>query len=500
MSYLGVDVGSSSVKMAAYDEGGRLLKVVHADVHPLHPVPGAWETDPEDVWQAARACFRQITADPAVRRDPPRALAISASGRENFPMAADGRALANNRMGADLRGAEFETPPPGAPSPEPWTLACGHPRERMDPVLRFHWWNHYQPELIAQAAAYPDWHGFLTLKLCGRNVSEPSLTARWATWDLETNTWAPARLAEWGLPERLLPEVRLAGQPVDTLLPAVAAELGLPADLLVVTGGHDLNCHGIGAGITDIGTACLISGSYENVLIPTDRYPTGSMLQRGLSVVPHFGAIPRSIYAICPTGNAVMNWVRGTLNLSIEAMNQGLQGRADPSPVMALPYLSGAMLHWEQGRTLRGAVLGLTLATQPTDIAQAFLEVIAYDHVNTFTLLRDEQVAVCRIRATGGGTRSAWWNQLKSDLLGVPLEVSTEPEPATLGAALLAAVGAGHFASVDAAVAAWAGGTAQIYQPDAQRAARHAERLETFRQAVPLLRTAVFARLLNEQR
>jgi xylulokinase len=492
MSFIGIDVGSSSVKMSVYDETGRLIKVVYADIHPLHPVPGAWETDPEDVWQAAKTCFLQLTTADELRRDPPRAAAISASGRENFPMAADGRPLANNRMGADLRGAEFEVPPQGAPVPEAWTLACGHLRERMDPVLRYTWWRTYQPELIDQAAAYPDWHGFLTLHLCGRNVSEPSLTARWATWDLETNEWSQERLAEWQFPERLLPEVRLAGEPIGTVLPDVAAELGLPPDLLIVTGGHDLNCHGIGAGITRLGTACLISGSYENFLIPTDRLPTAAMLLRGLSVVPHFGSIPRAIYAICPTGNAVMNWVRSTVGLSIEALNQQLNERLDPSPVMALPYLSGAMLYWERGRSLRGAVLGMTLATTPVDIAQAFLEAIAYDHANTLSLLSEESIEIQQIRATGGGTRSAWWTQLKSDLMGVPIQISTEQEPATLGAALLAATGAGLFPRVDDAIGAWATGGTTTYHPDSARADRHAQRLEQYRRAVPSLRDTLF--------
>jgi hypothetical protein len=141
VSLIGIDVGSSSVKMSAYDECGQFLAVVNAQIHPLHPLPGAWETDPEDVWQATLSCFRQLLAHEAVRQDAPRAMAISASGRENFPMDAQGRALANNRMGADLRGSEFETPPAGAPLPEAWTLACGHLRERMDPVIRFHWWR-----------------------------------------------------------------------------------------------------------------------------------------------------------------------------------------------------------------------------------------------------------------------------------------------------------------------------------------------------------------------
>src|SRR3972149_7715806 len=120
MSLIGIDVGSSSVKIAAYSVDGKLLRVVNNELTPLHPQPGWWEQDPEEVWQAtARGLGELVSLDP-VRRDPPRALAVSASGRENFPADADGKPLGNNKMGADIRGEEFEVPPRRVPpSPNP---------------------------------------------------------------------------------------------------------------------------------------------------------------------------------------------------------------------------------------------------------------------------------------------------------------------------------------------------------------------------------------------
>ena len=134
MSLVGIDVGSSSVKVAAYSEDGELIAQGSAGLTPIRPAPGVWETDPEDIWRATSAAMQQLAANEALRRDPVRALAISASGRENLPADADGNPLGNGIMGADTRGGEFEVPPEGAPIPEPWCLSCGHLRERMDPV------------------------------------------------------------------------------------------------------------------------------------------------------------------------------------------------------------------------------------------------------------------------------------------------------------------------------------------------------------------------------
>lgn len=492
MSLIGIDVGSSSVKIAAYRDDGTQLAVVSHELSPLHPQPGWWEQDPEDVWRATADGLRELAVLESVRRDPPQALAISASGRENFPADEEGNPLGNNIMGADLRGTEFETPPPGSPVPEPWTYSCGHLRERMDPVLRLMWWRKYHPEIISKTRLYPDWHGYLTLRLCGRNVSERSLVGRWLVYDVRSKTWSPERLKEYEIGPQLLPEILPAGEVIDTIKSRLADELGLPRSLKIVTGGHDLNCAGLGAGVCELGTVLLISGSYENMLIPTSAYPTASMLLRGLSITPHFGQIERSIYAICPTGNAVLNWARGLVGLPLDEQAVLMQAEdLSPSPVLALPYLSGAMLYWEGGRRLRGVLVGLTLATKPLDILKAFMESIAYDHVNTLSLLAEEGVEVKKMRATGGGTRSAWWTQLKADLMDRPIEIAMQPEPGTFGAALLAGHGIGVFPDLEDASRTFAG-TGKTYYPNKERAALHLEKLAAYRNLVPTLLTTVF--------
>jgi xylulokinase len=490
MSLLGVDLGSSSIKCSAYSVDGRLLAVVSHGVNPLHEQPGWWETDPQDMWQAMKDCLLDISREPALKKDPPAALAISASGRENFPADREGNPLGNNLMGADLRGAEFETPPPGTSLPEAWTLSCGHPRERMDPVLRLMWWKKARPDVMEKARMYPDWHGFMTLRLCGRNVSERSLTGRWAIYDLNTRTWNPQRMREFGVEDRFLPEVLEGGQAIERIKPGLAREFGLPGDLLIVTGAHDLNCAGIGAGVSKPGMACLISGSYENMLIPTTADPTYEMLANGLSITPHPAAINRSVYAICPTGNAVLNWAREVTRLSLEESARELD-RREPSPVIALPYLSGMMLYGKEARKLRGTLLGMTLATTRLDILQAFMEGIAYDNANTLQLLAKEGIPVTQIRATGGGTRSEWWTQLKADVMNSPIEVSSEPEPGTLGAAILAGIGAGIYASVEEASRQLCG-TVRIYEPNPERASLHTKKMKFVRSILPGMLEGVY--------
>jgi xylulokinase len=487
MSLIGIDIGSSSVKVAVYTEEGKQIAVASHDLTPIRPAPGMWETDPEDIWRATCKGMGEVGAQAALRKDPPKAIAFSASGRENFPADQHGNPLGNGIMGADTRGVEFEVPPPGSPIPEDWCQACGHLRERMDPVFRLAWWHKYHPEVMQNARYFFGWIDFLAFRMTGRDVMDQSTVSRYMVYDLKTMDWSPERLAEYQVSRELLPEVLPWGAVIGELKPELAAEWNLPAGVKIAQGCHDLNCAAYGAGVYELGTVCLVSGSYENILIPTDRLPTPSMLLKGLSVMPQPCRAGLSIIAVHPTGNAVLNWARDLTGASIDAVEGALHERnGHPSPVIAVPYLSGSMTYWENGRKARGGVLGLTLATSKTDVVQAFMESIAYDTVNTLSLMRAEGIPVERIRITGGGARSPWWTQLKADMTNMPIEVVAHPEPGTLGAALLAGLAVGVYDDLEGISRKYSG-TQSVYQPHPQRAALHQERFEQYRKLMALL-------------
>jgi xylulokinase len=489
MSLLGIDVGSSSVKVGAYREDGELLAVARRDLTPRHPEPGFWEQDPEEVWRATSSLIRSLAEQEALRRDPPKALAVSASVRENFPADSAGKALAPCIMAADVRGEEFEKAPEGAASPEPRSFSCGHNRERMDPFNRLLWWHTYHPDVLKRAKYFPGWHEFLALRLCGRFVTDRTIAGRWMIYDLEREGWADERISEYTVPERLIPEILPWGSIIGEVKKEIVEEWGLSGPLTMAVGASDLNCAALGAGVSAGGDACLVSGSFENMLIATDEFPTASMLLRGLSITAHPGGSRHAVWAICPTGTAVLDWARNLMNVTLEDLDSELTASGfSPSPVLAVPYLSGAFIYWENGRSLRGALFGLTLATSPIDIVKAFMESISYDHVNTLSLLGDEGVKVDSVRAMGGGARSEWWTQLKSDMMGIPIEVIGQPEPGTRGAALLAGLAIKSFDDITkmskAFMNAAYAGTARIHEPDPVRAALHREKLESYRKAV----------------
>ncbi|MBN1264674.1 MAG: hypothetical protein JXA25_04225 [Anaerolineales bacterium] len=492
MSLIGIDVGSSSVKAAAYSIEGKLLAQAGAPLSQQHPAPGLWEQDPEEIWQAAAGSVRQLMQSESMRRDPPEAAAISASGRENFLADKDGNPLTQGVMGADIRGAEFERVPPGVETPEPWCLSCGHLRERMDPIFRLAWWRREHPEIVEQATYFFGWHDFLAFRLAGRIVSDRSIASRYLVYDLENHQWDTERINEFKIPETFLPEIQPWPSLIGPIRNEAAEEWGLPENVVLALGGHDVNCAAVGAGALENGVACLISGSYENLIVVTDQLPTRTMLKKGLSVMPHPGYAGYSVLAVCPTGNVVLNWARDILDVSIEDVENELLARpSGPSPVMAVPYLSGSMVYWENGRCAKGGLLGLTLATDRVDIVQSFMESIAYDHVNTLSLLHEQGIGIHTIRAVGGGVRSGWWNQLKADLTGSTIEVSEHQEAGTLGAAILAGAAIGKIEDMNL-FSRQISGTGAVYKPKNARKMLHQDRIDLYRRSIPTLISSTF--------
>jgi xylulokinase len=484
LSLIGIDVGSSSVKIGVYDSSGRIIAIGRENLTPVHPHPGWWEQDPNQVWNVTYNLIGQQCHKEAVKRDPPQAIAVCASVRENFPADNEGNPLAPCIMAADLRGENFEVAPAELDQPEEWAFSCGHMRERMDPFNRLLWWHENNPSVIGEATFFPGWHEFLSLRMCGRYTTDPAIASRWRVFDINSQDWAKDGFNEFSIDPKFLPEVLPWGTIIGEVRKELLDDWGIPSPLILAVGTSDLNGAALGAGVSSVGEICMASGSFENLLIATSELPSANLLLHGLSVTPHPGPASRAIWAISPTGTAVLNWARDLLGISIEELDQQLQTVTPaPSTVLAIPYLSGALSYWPNGRKLRGSIHNLTLASSPLDIISAFMESIAYDHVNTFSLLREEGVAIDTIRAMGGGSKSVWWTQLKADMMNIPIDVIDQQEAGTLGGSLLAGFAQGSIQDLTEASRNYSGITRR-YVPNPARAKLHQKKLDTYQTAV----------------
>lgn len=481
MSLVGIDVGTSSVKLAAYTTEGRQLASVDRALAAEHRHAG-WETlDPASVWAAVCSGLAELT--PAIRGDPPLGLAVSASGDEVFPVAGD-RALGPCLLSGDARGSNVELATLQSRPAAEWLERCGHLPERMDPINRILWWRNEQPEIAGRADQFLGWHEYLCLRLCGRAATDPGLAAKWLAFDLAAGAWSTELLDEFQLAPTLVPEVVGWGQALGPLRPALARKLGWADGAVVGVGGYDASCTALGSGVTDVDVHGLACGSWEVVVGPARIDSLDALGAAAASAIPYPGETPLAVLAQSPNGSSVGAWMARALGEPIEALERRVSATATgPSPVLAIPHLSGAICPWPNGRGSRGALFGLSLATSEVEIAQALLEAVAYELALTLQALDLADVSTRALRAAGGGSRSEWWMQLKADVTGVPIEIVDREQSGAFGAALLAGVAAGVYPTAAKAAARFSR-VARVHEPDSCRADRYAATIARYRQVV----------------
>jgi len=483
MSLIGVDIGSSAVKAVAYRESGSVLARAFEAAPTQHPAPGLWEIDANEVWRATVRAVRRLTSSPRLRRDPPAALAVSASGRESFPARRDGSAL-----GPCLRTADSRRPEPEAAailqrSREQWIEACGHVPDHMDPTNRLLWWREQAPRTLERARWFLGWHELASLRLVGRPVVDPALASGFLLFDLATGGWSAERLDALDLDGRLLPEVVPWATPLDRIRSRAAEELGLPTRCRFVVGSWDGSCAAVGSAVVEEGDALVAVGTWESVVAPVARPRLRRAAGSRLAVTPQPSTPGKGLWARSPNGTSVLDWARNLTGTGLRDLDARLRrAGSDPSPVLVVPHLSGAPAPWPDAAHSAGVVSGLTLATSPLDLVKATMEGVACDLCFAIRALRSAGSPVRRCRVAGGGARSAWWMQLKADLLGMPVELPDQAEPGTFGAALLAGVGLGAYGSL--AETAERVGIARRFAPDAGRAAAFRSKLDRHRAAV----------------
>ncbi len=479
MSLLGVDVGSSSVKAAAYTGGGRELARAQEAVPSRHDRHGVCETDPEAVWQATIKAVRQVTSSPRVRRSPPAGLAFSASGRECFPARADGSPLGPCLRTADARRAQRDAADLLALAAEDWARACGHLPDQSDPVNRVLWWRETSPAVFARARWFLGWHEFASLRLTGRAAIDPALAGGYLLFDMTTGRWSADLAAALGIDLRILPDIVPWAASLGPLRPRAADEMGLPRDCALVTGSWDTCCAAVGCGAIEAGVAQLSAGTWETVVVPARRPDIGRAVRLGLAVTPHPSGPGLGAWARNPNGTSALNWMTSLCHIGMGQLDSVLT--PGPADVLVIPHLSGTRPPSPPAGGDGGIITGLTLATTPAGLVQATMEAIAFELSFALDDLRQAGCPVTSCRAAGGGTRSAWWMQLKADLTGIPVEVPEQREPGTRGAALLAGVGVGTYASL--AEAARLVRLAGRYEPDPRRGAAFREKISAYRGA-----------------
>lgn len=326
----------------------------------------------------------------------------------------------------------------------------------INTLCRWRWLTNHAPAALEGAhwLMVPD---IVAFRLSGEQRGTPTAASTQMALDLARRTYAPELLAEAGVATDLLPQLVSPGGVIGQVTAEAAKQTGLPAGIPVCAAGHDAETAAFAAGEMPEGTALNISGTWEIVMLRHDRFaPSDEFFEAGIdwevdAMPDHFLCL-----ALMPSGS-VVNWVR---DLAFRGTDwHEIIGEAKGAPVgsrgvtVVPAWVRGMGPYARRGQG--GSIEGLQTTSTRADVARATFEGLCFQLRSQLeTLERLHERPLERLRVTGGAQRNPFWLQLKADVTGCTCEAVPHEELTLLGAALLAGVGAGVYASFEEALSA----------------------------------------------
>ncbi|MGC9360049.1 MAG: FGGY-family carbohydrate kinase, partial [Anaerolineae bacterium] len=286
MSLLGIDVGTTGCKAAAYTPDGNLLAEAYREYDVQRPRPGWAELDAQDVWSKVCACIRSVALQTTA--DPISALAVSSLGEAVVPVDADRNILGPSLLNFDTRGEAYVSEIADALPDQELYHITGNALGNHFSLTKLMWLQEHQPELWSRARYLLPWESLVAYLLGAEAVVDFSLANRTLLFDLDSQDWSQRILSIAHLDQAILPRTAPAGTRVGTVSPQMADELGLGPHVAIVTGAHDQCANAVGAGVLDEGHAMYGMGTYICIVPPfRQRQDPSVMLPRGLNTEHH---------------------------------------------------------------------------------------------------------------------------------------------------------------------------------------------------------------------
>lgn len=461
-TFLGIDIGTSGTKVIAVDESGKLVASASASYALSTPKPLWAEQNPLDWWDAACACCRQVVE--RIGADEIASIGLSGQMHGLVMLDAQHEILRPAILWCDQRTqAQCD-----------WiTETVGQEllvAETANPVLtgftapKIVWARDHEPEIYERAVMHLLPKDYVRFRLTGEFATEVSDASGTSLLNVPQRRWSDVVCQRIGVDLAHLPRVYESYEVSGRVSALGAAATGLREGTPVVGGGGDQAAGAVGNGIVQSGILSVTTGTSGVVFAFADT-PT---VDPQLRVHTFCHAVPGKwhVMGVMLSAGGSLRWYRDTLCrpevrvaelMGADAYDLIAREAATVAPgsegLFFLPYLSGERTPHPDPQA-RGAFIGLTLRHGKPHLARAVLEGVAFGLRDSLEILKEMGVSIGNVRASGGGAKSEVWRQIQADVFGHSLSTIAIDEGPALGAAILAGVGAGSYASVEEACSA----------------------------------------------
>ena len=458
---LGIDIGTSACKIAAFDRDFNLAEMVTKEYKVYYPEAGFAQQNPNEWWSAVCEGIRELKT-PLEKVE---AIGIDGQGWSCIPVDKNGEVLHDTPIWFDTRAtAECEiieeivgATALGRPQKDNIITNSVQPSYTTPKVL---WFKKNMPQVYENARYFLQSNSFIAYKLTGNVSQDKSQGYGHYFYDLKNCRYDNDLAGEMEIDINKFPEIYDCHDVVGTVSDSAAAETGLKAGTPVVAGGLDAACGTLGAGVFKPGQTQEQGGQAGGMSICADSPLFHEKLILGNHVLPGLWLLQGGTVG----GGASMKWFAEQFggafdhpvpaghpspegNILKEIDNEAAQTSAGSDGLVFLPYLAGERSPiWNPNA--KGVYFGITFDKSRGHFARATMEGVAYSLLHNLDTAAESGANVDVLRSMGGASNSQLWTQIKADVTERTIEVPDSDAATCLGAVLLAGMGIGMVTNI----------------------------------------------------
>lgn len=482
MLYIGIDLGTSAVKLLLMSADGRIEKIVSKEYPLFFPHPGWSEQNPVDWYTGVIEGLKELTSD----CDKSQIAGISFGGQMHGLVVLDEndnviRPAILWNDGRTSKECDYLNNVIGKETLSKYTANISFTGFTAPKIL---WMKNNEPDKFAKIKKIMLPKDYIAYKLSGVHCTDVSDASGMLIFDVQNKSWSKEMCDICGISEDQLAEIHESYDTVGTLLPAVAKELGMPESVKIVAGAGDNAAAAVGTGTVGDGMCNISLGTSGTIFISSEKF--GVDKNNALHAFAHADGHYHLMGCMLSAASCNKWWMDEIIGTTDYAGEQKSITTLGENNVYFLPYLMGERSP-HNNPNARGTFIGLTMDSTRADMTQAVLEGVAFAIRDSFEVAKSLGIKIERTKICGGGAKSPLWKKIMANVLNIKVDVIESEEGPALGGAMLAAVANGEYASVEDAAKKLVK-VIDTVEPEPALAAKYEEKYRKFAKIYPTVK------------
>ncbi len=479
MLYIGIDLGTSAVKLLLMDADGTVKNIVSREYPLYFPKPGWSEQKPEDWYQETMAGLKELLQG----SDTKQVAGISFGGQMHGLVILDEndeviRPAILWNDGRTTEECDYLNQVIGKDKLSEYTANISFTGFTAPKIL---WVKKNEPEHFARIKKIMLPKDYIAYKLTGMHCTDVSDASGMLLLDVKKRCWSKEMCQICGITEEMLPELYESYECVGTIKPEIAKELSLPDTVKVAAGAGDNAAAAVATGTVGDGKCNISLGTSGTIFISSAKF--GVDKNNALHAFCDANGAYHLMGCMLSAASCNKWWMDEIIRTKDYATEQKNIAKLGENHVYYLPYLMGERSPYNDPDA-RATFIGMTMDTTREDMTQAVLEGVAFALRDSFEVAKSLGLTIERTKICGGGAKSPLWKKIIANVLNISVDVLETEEGPSLGGAMLAAVACGEYASVEQAAAKIVK-VVDTVEPDPALAAKYEARYQQFKQIYP---------------